>query len=714
MDKTLDIRRDLLLCLFLVVATLAVYWQVRNHDFVNYDDDHYITENRHVRAGLTKEGIIWAFTTTHASNWHPLTWLSHMLDCQIYGLNPGWHHVTSLLFHIANTLLLFVILKQMTGARWQSAFVAALFALHPLHVQSVAWAAERKDVLSTFFWMLTMGSYVRYVESPGAGRYLLVLLFFALGLMSKPMIVTLPFVLLLLGYGEPQSQEAMNLSNKNAVLLHLVWEKAPFFLLAAVSCAVTFLAQQSGGALAPVPLDVRMANTLVSYVSYVGKMIWPHHLAVLYPHPGMLPMWQASAAGLLLLFISVLALRVVRGHPYVAFGWLWYIGTLVPVIGLVQVGSQAMADRYTYVPFIGLFIIIAWGIPQLVIGWHHINIVLATIATAILFIFMTTTFLQVRYWKNSVTLLEHSLEVTSDNYILHNNLGNALQNQTRTEEAIDHYFEALRIKPDFEMAHYNVGIALDKQGHRQEAIDHYFEALRIKPDYAEAHSNLGIALMHQNRADEAMTHLREALRLNPDSAEAHNNLGFALVQQGRLERAISHYSKAIKIKPDYAKAHYNLANAYVKKDRLDDAIAEYRKTLDIEPKFKDVYYKLGSTFGAQGKLRNAIRNYREAIHNHPDNPKPYNNLAWIYATSPTESIRNGKEAAALATIASELTEFKNVQVLDTLAAAYAEQGDFKKAMEYQRRAIALASPQRAKELQKRLDLYKAGYAYRDQ
>ena len=386
MTKTTNLRkgflikkRDLLTCLFIIMVTLSVYWQVQNFDFLNFDDDMYVTDNHHVQEGLTLKSIIWAFTTIHASNWHPLTWLSHMLDCQLYGINAGWHHLTNLLFHIANTLLLFFVFQKMTGCFWQSVFVATLFALHPLHVESVAWISERKDVLSTFFWMLTMWSYTRYVERLEVNRYLLVILFFTLGLMSKPMLVTLPFVLLLLDFYPlyrfrfQKSDTSANPKQRSNILL-LVLEKIPLLVLTAVSSAVTLYAQKHGEAimsLDAISLKIRISNAVVSYIKYIGKMIYPSNLAVMYPFQGILPWWKITGACLILVSMSLLAIRIIKQSSYFAVGWLWYIGTLVPVIGLVQVGNQSMADRYTYVPLIGLFIIITWGVSELMVQWRY-------------------------------------------------------------------------------------------------------------------------------------------------------------------------------------------------------------------------------------------------------------------------------------------------------------------------------------------------------
>ncbi len=628
-------HRNILVYLFLVVTTISVYWQVRNYDFVNFDDGTYIYENSHVQKGLTLESITWAFTTIYASNWHPLTWLSHMVDCHIYGMSPGRHHLTNLLLHVANSLLLFFVFRKMTKSFWQSGFVAALFAIHPLHVESVAWVSERKDVLSTFFWMLTMWGYTRYIEHPAVNRYLLVVLFLALGLMSKPMLVTLPFVLLLLDYwpfcrfrfkrsgGSGNSQQKSN-------ALRLVWEKIPLFVLVTMSSALTFYAQKKGGAVRSLeiyPFKIRIANALVSYVKYVGKMVYPSKLAVLYPHPGMLPWWKIGGACLLLVYISFLAIRVVKQSPYFAVGWLWYLGTLVPVIGLVQVGRQSMADRYTYIPLIGIFIIIAWGVPELVAQWRHRKIWLAILATVVLTILMATTWKQIGYWKNGITLFEQTLKITSNNYVSHNNLGNALDKQGRTTEAIEQYLIATRIKPDYAEARNNLGNALQKEGHVEEAIEQYLKALRIKSDYAEAHNNLGNALEKQGRIAEAFEHYLQTLRIKPDFVEAHNNLGNALHKQGRFEEAIGHYLQALQIKPDYAGAHYNIGNALAENNRQDEAIAHYTKALKIDPEFADAHINIGIVLEEQDKVAEAIEHYQKALSVEPMSPMVLEKLA---------------------------------------------------------------------------------------
>ena len=464
--KKLSLWQQLMLIsLLLVVATFAAYWQVHEFDFVGFDDDSYIYENQQVQHGLSLDNLIWAFTTVTVSNWHPLTWLSHMLDFQLFGMDSGKHHLGNLFFHIVNTLCLLFVFKKMTGSFWKSAMVAGLFALHPLHVESVAWVSERKDVLSTFFWLLTMWAYLVYVKRPSLPRYVPVVLFFVLGLMAKPMLVTLPFVLLLLDYYPLNRLSFPLLSEKYKVkgFATLVLEKLPLIILAVLSSVMTYYAQQKGGAVATldgIPLSLRIANSLVAYISYIGKMIYPAHLACLYPFSKMLPWWKVAAAGLVLVAITVMTFRSARKRPYMIVGWLWYLGTLVPVIGIVQVGSQSMADRYTYVSLIGIFIMIAWGIPELISGIRLKRTGLPVAAVALLCVLWGLTWHQAGYWRDSQTLFEHALSVTSENDTMHYDLANAYKNQGRLDQAVPHYLQTLRIKPDHEKAHNNLGSAL--------------------------------------------------------------------------------------------------------------------------------------------------------------------------------------------------------------------------------------------------------------
>ena len=585
-------RLPRLVYLLLIFSTLVVFHRLPTHDFINLDDNLLVYENPQVLAGLSKQGIVWAFTQYHAEYWHPVTWLSHMLDCQLFGLRPGLHHLTSLLFHLANCALLLLILRKMTGALWRSAFVAALFALHPLHVESVAWVAERKDVLSAFFWFLTIWAYAGYAEQPGLRRYLLVLLFFALGLMAKPMVVTLPFVLLLLDYwplGRLQLQNVRTVSHLDipkASLFRLVWEKIPLFVLTAVTIVATIVVQDKVGALRSLeafPLQTRIANALVSYVSYMAKMIWPHNLAAYYPHPNTIPLWQVAGAGLLLIFVSMLVIKAAKNRPHLAVGWLWYLGTLVPVIGLVQVGSQAMADRYTYLSLIGLFIMIAWGFPSILAGWRHGRSALAIASALLLLGCMMGTWRQVGYWQNSITLFQHTVKVTKDNHFAYNNLGVALAHDGRLDEAISYYSEALQIKPDRAQVHNNLGNALAAQGSVDRAIDHYYQALEIDPNNARAYNNLGNLLANQGKTEEAIKHYTEALRLEPDYGGAHYNLGTALAEQGRTEEAINHFTEALRLMPYWAGAHNNLGVLLERRGRLDEAIHHYSEALHLDP-----------------------------------------------------------------------------------------------------------------------------------
>jgi len=551
---------DWLVALLLVVATVAVYWQVRGHEFLNYDDKIYVSENKNVQAGLTGDNIVWAFARPHIGHWHPLTWLSYMVDVELFGANPSALHTTNLMLHTAGAVLLFFVLRRMTGALWKSAFVAALFALHPLHVEPVAWISSRKDVLSGVFFMLTVLAYARYVDRPGVLRYFLVVLFFALGLMSKPMLVTLPFVLLLLDYW-PLGRTGGGLSTVQGsagAYWKLFREKLPLFALTGMSCVASYYAAKIEGVIGPAeiyPLRLRIPNALVSYVRYISKTLWPRYLAVHYPYPrDTLPLWQAGVALMLLVGVSVLVFRLRRRYPYLGVGWAWYVGTLVPVIGIVQVSDHVMADRYTYVPLIGLFIIVAWGVPDLVARWRYRRVGLAVSAAAVLSAVTVCTWYQLGRWENSVTLFEHALRVTSNNGLAHTNLGHALLEEGRVDEAIDHFSRALTIHPGYVKARTNMGIALAGQGRLDEAVGHLSQALALDPDNVDAHYNMGVAMIKKGNLDVASTHFSEVLRLRPDDADAHFSLGAILMTQGKLPGAAAEFEEVLKLRPDYAKA----------------------------------------------------------------------------------------------------------------------------------------------------------------
>ena len=544
-----DIWLKLVICLFLIMATIGSYSGVRDFDFITFDDYTYVVNNPYVKTGFTKQGLIWSFTKFTAGNWHPVTWLSHMLDCEMSGLKPGMHHLTNLIFHIANTLLLFLVLGKMTGALWRSAVVAAIFALHPFHVESVAWVAERKDVLSTFFWMLTMWTYVRYCQGPGPARYILVLLFFILGLMSKPMLVSLPFVMLLMDYWPLGRLQLLLPENKTPLkstrlpLFRLILEKIPLFGLAAAVSVVAIFSQ--GDAVQPAtafPPGLRIGNALVSYVLYIKKMFWPADLSIFYPFPQTIPLWQIAGSGLLLFTISVLFLKMVQKRPYAAVGWFWYLGTLVPVIGLIQIGNQSMADRYTYIPLIGLFIIIVWGIPDLFGQWRYRKHALAVLAGLLLSVLSVCTWLQVRHWKDSTALFGHAIDVTDNNWMALNHLGFSLVQKGRGQEAIRHFSEAVRVKPDFAEAHINLANTLVLGGRLEEAKKHFSEALEIKPDLADAHMGLGVIWARQGDLDKAVHHFTEAAHINREDIMARQYLDRALRQRRKL-RGSPNYHK---------------------------------------------------------------------------------------------------------------------------------------------------------------------------
>ena len=514
----------------LVLVTFGAYSRVGTFSFTNFDDPDYVAQNATVQRGLSVEGLKWAFTTGFMGNWHPLTWLSHMLDCELFGLNPGAHHTINLTIHCLNAVLLFWVLLRYTLAMERSAFVAGLFALHPFHVESVAWIAERKDVLSTLFWIVTMGAYLRYIERRSIGRYVAVLVCFALGLMSKPMLVTLPLVLLLLDYWP--LQRARSVGEWRPLLI----EKIPLFVLAIASSVITLIVQKQGGAVGSIErfsITTRIANALVAYVTYIGKTVMPDDLAVFYPYPGTWPLWQVAGAFALLALITGVSLTLVRGAPYMLVGWLWFVGTLVPIIGLVQVGEQAYADRYTYVPLIGIFIAAVWGIADLTLKFQWPVIVVRGVGIVGLLACGMLTMSQVNHWRDSETLFRHALNVTRDNHVAHYSLGQSLSVSGRIYEAVEHYYATLKLKPDHEGAHNNLGLTHALQGNWTVATNHYMQALRANPGNADVHFNMAIALFQLGDSTNALVHLRRVLQLNPDHVYARKELAELLTPVGQ-------------------------------------------------------------------------------------------------------------------------------------------------------------------------------------
>jgi tetratricopeptide (TPR) repeat protein len=691
----------------------VVYGQTLYHKFVSYDDNGYVYDNPVVKRGITLKGIEWAFAYGQIGHWHPVTWITHMLDCQVYGLWAGGHHLTNVLLQCASSVLLFMVLRQMTGALWRSAFVAAVFAVHPLHVESVAWVAERKDVLSGFFFMLTLGAYARYVREPRSpGRYLAVVALFAVGLMCKNMLVTLPFVLLLLDYWPLRRWK------NRAELPRLALEKIPLFMLSIASCIITSLVPEKMATMDRLSFLLRVENALVSCAIYLRQLVWPVGLIVPYPNPaGNFPASEVLLAAMILTAISLAIFLLRKNRPWLVVGWLWYLGMLAPVIGIVQISTYSHADRYTYLPQIGLYIAMAWLAVEGFAHLRHGRIFAVSSAAVILAALMSLAGLQASYWKDDSTLWKHTLAVMPDNAVAHNNLGADRELKGRVDEALDQYLQAIVIKPDYPEAHNNLGNALFDKGDIDEAITEYGKALQLIPDYAVAQNNIGNALLRKGEVDDAIAHCRRAVELLPDYVEAQNNLGNALNAKGDSLEAVIHYRKALDINPGYAAAQDNLANTLLLLGQTDEAMAHYRKALDINPDLADAHDNLGNILLQKGEFGEAATQFREALKIQPDSLEAENNLAHILATSPENSLRNGASALALAWHANESTGGTNPVILATLAAAYAENGRFPEALEMVQQAIDIAISEHnsklAASLRSQLALYLRQMPLRD-
>jgi protein O-mannosyl-transferase len=691
-------RRNILVAIVLALVTVAVYWPVFHAEFLNFDDPLYVTNNPEVWHGLSLKAVGWAFCSFHASNWHPVTWLSHMLDCQVSGQNAAWHHLVNVFLHLANSLLLLAVLHRMTGAFWRSTMVAGLFALHPLHVESVAWIAERKDVLCAFFGLLSLWAYGRYAEcrSPGSASrtphheprttlrasilhlpstifYLLSLSFFALGLMSKPMLVTLPFVLLLLDYWPlgklvPTTPEPRN---HRFVTWRVVCEKWPFFILSAASCVVTVIAQARGGAIVgmdKLPLPTRLLNAVIAYTGYLKEALWPKDLAAIYPLADTWPMRELILAMLVLLAGSLLAIAVARRLPYLFVGWFWYVGTLIPVIGIVQVGLQAMADRYTYLPLIGVFLAAVWGTADWLRRWRHGQAVAMGAGCLILTAYAVVTRHQVEYWRNSTVLFQHTIEVSPQCFLAHHHLGLACMTSAKYPEALEHLNEAIRLQPNYPRAWFSRGTAFGLVGQLEPAMSDFREAIRLKPDYHQAYFQLGKVLALHFRLAEAQTNFLEAVRLKPAYAEAQALLGNVLQLEGKVDEAMPHLKAAVIAQPDYAEGHYYLATA----------------------------------LSSQRKLPEAAAHLESALRYKPDFPNALNDLSLILVAPDDSGLRNLARGAQLAEKACKLTGYQEPFCLQTLAIACAEAGRVAEAKNLAQRAFELATAKGNSELAARL------------
>jgi tetratricopeptide (TPR) repeat protein len=633
--------------------TIAVFAAVRHSGFVSLDDPQYVSENPHIAQGLTWAGVAWAFTSGYASNWHPLTWLSHMLDISLFGMHPGWHHLTNLALHLGSTILLFWFLLRTTRAIWPSAFVAALFAIHPLHVESVAWIAERKDVLSTMFLMLTLLAYAAYAYRPATWRYGVVMLVFALGLLAKPMLVTLPVLLLLLDVWplkrtsfaalialvSPGARARLEPVEGVAPARALLIEKAPMLALVLVSSIATVIAQQHGGAvqnLALVPLDVRVENALLSYVTYAGSMLWPTRLVIYYALVTSLPGWGAIGAAILIGTATWLAVRAARSRPYVTVGWLWYLGTLVPVIGLVQVGQQSHADRYTYVPLTGLFIIAAWGVSDLVRRAPRWRRVAAVAAAAVVLLMATMAHAQVQYWHDSGTVWTHAVDASTGANRSRADYGLGLLRGTegRYEEAAALLTEAVTIDRNFAEAHSSLARVLMAQGKPEDAAPHLAEALRLNPKLADARSSLaathtdrGLALFKEGQFGDAAAEFTEAIRLAPELADAHHSLGKALGAQGKIPEAIEQLTIAVRLAPANARFHYDLGFGLANEGKTAESIVEFTEALRLDNDIADAHTNLAVALAQQGKMQEAFVHFKEAARLKPDVAGVHRNLA---------------------------------------------------------------------------------------
>jgi tetratricopeptide (TPR) repeat protein len=648
--------KTLLLSVLLALATMAVFWPALRNDFVLYDDPQYVTENLSVLRGLSWEGVQWAFTTDYFGNWHPLTWISHLLDVRLFGKDPWGHHLTSVLLHSANAALLFLVLLRLTGGRWASLFAAALFAFHPLRVESVAWVAERKDVLSGLFFFLTLLAYERYARCQTRRKwffYSLALLAFALGLMSKPMLVTVPCLLLLLDFwplGRLRLPGGSGDSHKAIATAHLLLEKLPFAAFSVASSLITYSIQNRAGAVGSIealPLHFRIDNALISYARYLGKTFWPADLAVLYPLPKAWPGEWALAAAVLLAGVSYLVIRQLRRAPFLAVGWFWFVGTLVPVIGLVQVGQQAMADRYMYLPQVGLFLILAF-LPTLLPGNHRtrgvsalagaapqlsgatpfFNRLTGPFALILLVVCAWLTRVQIGHWQNNVTVFEHALAVTRDNAVAHNNLGTSYLRSGRLDAAEEQFTAALRIRPDYAEALVNAGLCREQRGNSGEAVEFLERGMSAGLTPAASY-NLGLLLSKQGRAAEAEARYRAALAAKPDMVDAWYNLGLLLAQTGRTDEAAQCYRRTLELRPDYPSAHLNLGTLYIGQNQIDTAIFHFEAALKADPRNADAHFNLAAALKLKGDFTRSQSEFEELCRLRPADADARLNLAVV-------------------------------------------------------------------------------------
>ena len=630
-----------LFCLFLIFSSSLVYSLTVNHGFVNCDDPSQLTNNKHVLSVLTWKNLMWSFSSESPCS--PLTFIAYNLCHTIFGLKPGVYHVMSLILHIANSLLLFFVLNRMTGEFWKSAFVGTLFALHPMNVESVAWVAELNNVLSGLFFMLTLLTYKIYTEQTTWKRYVLALLVFELGLLAKPVLMTLPFILFLLDLwplkrikveSREESEKAWGFRTLGVPIPRLILEKIPFMVLSLLSLASNLVgANKRMGLYSPeiVPMSLRISNAIVSTLKYLGKLFWPHGLALNYPYPSMIPWWQVIGAGLVLILITILVLRAIFRSPYYLMGWLWFLGGLVPFLGIFQAGLwPEMADRYAYLTYIGIFMALTWGIPDLIVKWRCYRPIIITVGSGVILILMVLTWNQVGFWKNSETLFSHAIEVTKNNFAAYNNLGLALFDRGDIDGAIQNYRESMRIKPSYSKVYINLGVAFAEHKDTKSALVYYTKAIQIDPNNADAHTSLGSLLEGIGRTDEALMHFNEAIRINPNSSEAHNNLGNLLLHKGNYDEAVRQYSEALQINPHQAEVYNNLGTAFILKGNMKKAIEFYQKSLQEKSDYLDAIENLKNARINQKSLEDLLMKIQQSTKTDPVNPTLYTKLGDVY------------------------------------------------------------------------------------
>jgi tetratricopeptide (TPR) repeat protein len=701
------------ICLWLALVTLLVYEPVFHAQFIGYDDPDYVSANPHVLSGITLANLRWAFVTNHAGNWQPLTWISLMLNSQYFGPRAGAFHAVNLLLHVANTLLLFLWLYGATGAKWRGALVAALFALHPLHVESVAWITQRRDMLSTLFWMLALLVYTDYAKTSRISHYFFALALFGIGLMAKPMLVSLPFVLLLLDYW-PLGRFAERRTFRPLI------EKLPFLAFSIASSVITLFAHQRVHAMMPLdmaPIFVRAQNATLAYIAYIGKLFRPAGLAVIYPynlHPSPIHALVSLAA---LMIVSVAVISTRRSKPYLFTGWLWFLVTLAPVIGIIQVGPQAMADRWTYISFIGLFIILAWGGSDALNRLRIPSFAQAIGASIALVLCAGLTRAQLQYWHDGIALFQHAMNVTVPNGTAEAQLGFELAQQGQDDEAIAHYKAALQSHPRADGTWNNLGASLAATGKLEEAIDAFQNALKLDPSMSDAHGNLALALARSGRLQESLIHFGDAARLEPENANVHNVYAVMLGAAGRTNEAMQEFQIALQLAPDSAATHVNLANLLVKQHARDEAMAHYSEALRLNPAFAEAHYYIASLLLEEGKTEDAAAHYIAALQIKPDYVPAMVSLAWIYATGRSKArSEHAAEAVRLAERACQISGRKQSGPLDTLAAAYANAGRFDEAVKTGEEAFSVAKAAGendfADSIRARISLYRKGSSFR--